>query len=209
MNWSPTLPWQESPRSDLPLPGSSYGNHTARVVDERGGVKFHSVDPFTPADAKFSLERTYDPNMKTMVATVFTTIERIEEPDPSTLVIHTRRPDPLLPARLVFYRGQIVRKKYVVLVSNDTFNPKHLPWLPVIQPYEDYSAEVRRLHAQSEPTVRGPSLQFQVSPHLGIGALPTAQPHRHGLRSRSLPEEGSETDEKAEHRLNHAVAMGW
>jgi hypothetical protein len=33
-------------------------------------VKFHNGDPFTSADAKFSLERTYDPNVKTHGATV-------------------------------------------------------------------------------------------------------------------------------------------
>ena len=39
----------------------------------REGVRYHNGDPFTSADAKFSLERTYDPSVKTMVATVFTT----------------------------------------------------------------------------------------------------------------------------------------
>src|SRR5215475_6294310 len=69
----------------------------------RQGVKFHNGDPFTSADAKFSLERTFDPAAKTMVATVFTTIDRIEAPDPSTLVVHTKKSDPLLPDRLAFY----------------------------------------------------------------------------------------------------------
>src|SRR5262244_3409623 len=90
----------------------------------RQAVKFHNGDPFTSADAKFSLERTYDPSAKTMVATVFTTIERIEAPDPFTLVIHTKKPDPLLPARLAFYGGQIVPKKYLESVGNDAFNAK-------------------------------------------------------------------------------------
>ena len=69
----------------------------------RPGVKFHNGDPFTSADAKWSLERTFDPAAKTMVATVFTTIDRIEAPDAMTLVIHTKKPDPLLPgaARLL------------------------------------------------------------------------------------------------------------
>ena len=69
----------------------------------RQGVKFHNGDPFTSADAKWSIERTYDPAAKTMVATVFTTIDRIEAPDAMTLVIHTKKPDPLLPgaARLL------------------------------------------------------------------------------------------------------------
>src|SRR5262249_35636939 len=78
---------------------------TPWMLKLRQAVKFHNGDPFTSADAKFSLERTYDPNAKTMVATVFTTIERIEAPDPFTLVFHTKKPDPLLPARLAFYGG--------------------------------------------------------------------------------------------------------
>src|SRR5262245_52251501 len=97
----------------------------------RPGVKYHNGDPFTSADAKFSLEPTYDPNAKTMVATVFTTIDRIEAPDPMTLVINTKKPDPLLPARLAFYGGQIVPKKYVETVGNDAFNAKPVGTGPV------------------------------------------------------------------------------
>src|SRR5262245_50410275 len=88
----------------------------------RSGVKWHNGDPFSSADAKFSLERTYDPNLKTLVSTVFGTIDRIEAPDPTTLVIHTKKSDPLLPARLAFYGGQIVPKKYLEQVGGDTFN---------------------------------------------------------------------------------------
>src|SRR5437667_11567575 len=47
----------------------------------RQGVKWHNGDPFTSADAKFSIERTYDPGVKTMVSTALATIERIEAPD--------------------------------------------------------------------------------------------------------------------------------
>ncbi|MBI3455437.1 MAG: hypothetical protein HY002_06585 [Candidatus Rokubacteria bacterium] len=97
----------------------------------RQGVKWHNGDPFTSADPKFSLERTYDPAAKTLVATVFTTIDRIETPDPSTLVIHTKQPDPLLPARLAFYGGQIVPKKYLEQVGPDTFNAKPVGTGPV------------------------------------------------------------------------------
>jgi len=97
----------------------------------RPGVKWHNGDPFTSADAKFSIERTYDPNVKTMVATTLTTIDRIEAPDPNTLVIHTKKPDPLLPGRLAFYGGQIVPKKYVETVGNDAFNAKPVGTGPV------------------------------------------------------------------------------
>src|SRR5262245_47674311 len=97
----------------------------------RPGVKFHNGDPFTSADAKWSLERTYDPNVKTMVATVFTTVDHIEAPDPATLVVSTKKPDPLLPARLAFYGGQIVPRKYVESVGNDAFNAKPVGTGPV------------------------------------------------------------------------------
>src|SRR5712691_10293247 len=97
----------------------------------RQGVRFHNGDPFTSADAKYSIERTYDPAAKTMVATALTTIDRIEALDPTTLVIHTKKPDPLLPARLAFYGGQIVPKKYVEASGNDTFNAKPVGTGPV------------------------------------------------------------------------------
>jgi peptide/nickel transport system substrate-binding protein len=97
----------------------------------RQGVRWHNGDPFTSADAKFSIDRTYDPAAKTSVSTVFTTIERIEAPDPVTLVIHTKKPDPLLAARLAFYGGQIVPKKYLEQVGPDTFNAKPVGTGPV------------------------------------------------------------------------------
>jgi peptide/nickel transport system substrate-binding protein len=97
----------------------------------RPGVKFHNGDPFTSADAKWSLERTFDPATKSMVATVFTTIDRIEAPDAVTLVIHTKKPDPLLPGRLAFYGGQIVPKKYVESAGNDGFNAKPVGTGPI------------------------------------------------------------------------------
>jgi peptide/nickel transport system substrate-binding protein len=97
----------------------------------RQGVKWHNGDPFSSADAKWSLERTYDPAAKVRVNTVFTTIERIEAPDPGTLIIHTKKPDPLLPARLAFYGGQIVPKKYLEAVKADAFSQKPVGTGPV------------------------------------------------------------------------------
>src|SRR5213593_3761707 len=97
----------------------------------RPGVKWHNGDPFTAADASFSLSRTWDPKVGTRVSTVFTTIDRIEAPVPATLVIHTKKPDPLLPARLAFYGGQMVPKKYVESVGNETFNAKPVGTGPV------------------------------------------------------------------------------
>src|SRR4029453_10402254 len=103
----------------------------AWVFKLRQGVKWHNGDPFTSADVKYSLERTYDPAAKTRVSTVLTTIQRIEGPDPTTLIINTKKPDPLLPARLGFYAGQIVPKKYMESVGPEVFNQKPIGTGPV------------------------------------------------------------------------------
>jgi peptide/nickel transport system substrate-binding protein len=104
---------------------------TAWAFKLRQGVKWHNGDPFTSADVKFSLERTLDPAQKTRVNTVFTTVDRVEAPDPFTVVIHTKKPDALLAARLAFYGGQIVPQKYLSTVDNDTFNAKPVGTGPV------------------------------------------------------------------------------
>jgi peptide/nickel transport system substrate-binding protein len=104
---------------------------TTWVFKLRSGVKWHNGDPFSSVDAKASIERTYDPNAKMRVNTVFTTVDRIEAPDPLTLIIHTKKPDPLLPARLGFYGGQIVPKKYLEAVGPDTFSQKPVGTGPV------------------------------------------------------------------------------
>ncbi|MBI2525459.1 MAG: ABC transporter permease subunit [Candidatus Rokubacteria bacterium] len=60
---------------------------TTWVFKIRQGVKWHNGDPFSSADAKWSLQRTLDPKVKARVSTVFTTIDRIETPDAATLVV--------------------------------------------------------------------------------------------------------------------------
>ena len=93
-------------------------NSTQWTFKIRQGVKWHNGDPFTAEDVKFSLERTWDPKVGTRVSTVFTTIDRVEALNPTTVVIHTKKPDPLLAARLAFYGGQIVPKKYLEKVGD-------------------------------------------------------------------------------------------
>jgi peptide/nickel transport system substrate-binding protein len=91
----------------------------------RPGVRFHNGDPLTSADVKFSIDRTYDPNVKvSSVRTSFTTVERVETPDPLTVHIHTKHPDALMPARLAFYGGHILPKKYFEAVGEESFNQK-------------------------------------------------------------------------------------
>jgi len=99
-------------------------NPTTWQFKLRQGLKFHNGDPLTSADVKFSLERTYDPKAKTNVMSVLNTIDRIETPDPLTVNIITKKPDPLLAARTAFYAGQIMPKGYFEKVGADEFNAK-------------------------------------------------------------------------------------
>src|SRR5215475_11699395 len=106
-------------------------NPTTWAFKLRQGVKWHNGDPFSSADVKYSFERTWDPKVNTRVSTVFTTVEKVEAPDANTVVFTTKKPDPLLDARVAFYGGQIVPKKYLEAVGGDTFNAKPIGTGPV------------------------------------------------------------------------------
>jgi peptide/nickel transport system substrate-binding protein len=97
----------------------------------RQGVKFHNGDSFSAEDVKFSIDRTYNPAFKTLVATNFTTVDRIETPDATTVVFHTKQPDPLLASRLSGYGGQIVPKKHLEKVGPEAFNAQPVGTGPV------------------------------------------------------------------------------
>ena len=107
-------------------------NPTTWQFKLRPGVKFHNGDPLTSADVKFSIERTYDPTVKgSIVRTVLTSVDRVETPDDLTVNILTKKPDLLLPARLAFYGGQIMPKKYFQAVGQETFDVKPIGSGPV------------------------------------------------------------------------------
>lgn len=97
----------------------------------RDDVTFHNGDPLTSEDVKFTIERTYDPEAETLVANVFTSIDRIETPDEYTVRFITKEPDPLLDARLAIYGGQIMPKKYFEEVGPDGFNAQPVGTGPV------------------------------------------------------------------------------
>jgi peptide/nickel transport system substrate-binding protein len=91
----------------------------------RPGVKFHNGEPLTAETVRFSLARTIpsgDPAVITR--TTFTTFERIEVADPSTVRIVTKVPDPFVPDRLAMYGGQIIPKQYFEKVGAAEFNAK-------------------------------------------------------------------------------------
>jgi peptide/nickel transport system substrate-binding protein len=104
----------------------------------RPGVTFHNGDRLTASDVRFTLTRAADPSARTAVATVFSTVERVETPDDLTVRFVTREPDPLLPARLSFVGGQIVPERYYTDVGPERFGRepigsgviKFVAWVP-------------------------------------------------------------------------------
>ena len=93
----------------------------------RKGVKFHSGDDFTSEDAKYSLERSLDPkNGFALARSAIATISRVEAPDPLTVRIITKEPDPLLEYRISsnIWGAEILSKRYTSSLSMDDFGFK-------------------------------------------------------------------------------------
>jgi peptide/nickel transport system substrate-binding protein len=175
----------------------------------RQGVKFHSGDAFTSADAKFSIERTYDPAAKTRVATVFTTIDRIEAPDPGTLVVHTKKPDPLLPARLAFYAGQMIPEKYVKSVGADEFNRKPVGTGPVR--FVSWTKD-DRLVLEANPAYWGGRIDVD---RIVFRAVPETAPRIAGLLKGEMdvitqlpPDQGEKVNANASTKVSGALYAG-
>jgi len=175
----------------------------------RQGVKFHNGDAFTSADAKFSIERTYDPAAKTRVATVFTTIDRIEVPDPGTLVIHTKKPDPLLPARLAFYAGQMIPEKYVKSVGADEFNRKPVGTGPVR--FVSWTKD-DRLVLEANPAYWGGRIDVD---RIVFRAVPETAPRIAGLLKGEMdvitqlpPDQGEKVNANASTKVSGALYAG-
>jgi peptide/nickel transport system substrate-binding protein len=90
----------------------------------RPDVRWHDGTPFTAVDAKYSLDRTFDPSVKAArLLPLLQTLDQTETPNPATLVIHTKRPDVLIPARLAVW-GHIVPWAYIDRVGFTGFNQR-------------------------------------------------------------------------------------
>jgi len=58
----------------------------------RSGVKFHNGDPFSSEAVKFSIERILDPKTGSTWKPKLSSIEKVEAPDPGTVIITTNQP---------------------------------------------------------------------------------------------------------------------
>src|SRR5216683_2165936 len=87
----------------------------------RSGVKFHNGEPFDSRSVKFTLERLSTPGDKAgghVMVSSFGGIERVDAVDPLTVTIKTKRPDPVLPARLAqTFGAQMIPAEYTAKVG--------------------------------------------------------------------------------------------
>jgi len=87
----------------------------------RAGVKFHNGEPFDARSVKFTLERLSTPGDKAGGHVMFSSfggIERVDAADPLTVTVRTKRPDPLLPARLAqTFGAQMIPAEYTTKVG--------------------------------------------------------------------------------------------
>lgn len=87
-------------------------------------AKFHDGTPLTSKDVKFTFERIIDPNAKTLILSTFSTIDHVDTPDDYTANFVTKKPDPLMPARLATYGAQVIPAEYFKKVGPDQFKLK-------------------------------------------------------------------------------------
>lgn len=79
----------------------------------RTNVKFHNGDPLTADDVKFSYERILDEKTAAAARSFFTAIDKIDTPDPATVVFTLKAPNAALLAAMTNPNSAIISKKQV------------------------------------------------------------------------------------------------
>jgi len=62
----------------------------------RTGVTFHNGQPLTARDVKYTLDSVRDGTVITAKSGTFRTVDRVDAPDPATVIIHLKQPDAAL-----------------------------------------------------------------------------------------------------------------
>jgi len=85
---------------------------TTYILHLRRNVKFHSGNPFTAEDVKFSIERILDPNTTATRSREFSVVQAVTVMDPYTVQITLKRPDAPFLDLLASGEALIVDKKW-------------------------------------------------------------------------------------------------
>jgi peptide/nickel transport system substrate-binding protein len=163
----------------VPNLATSYKNVSEKLweVKLRPNVKFHNGEPFDANAVKFSFERIYRADFKSPQKGWFSTIDRVEIVDPLTVRLHTKVPDPAMPARMTLMYQ--LAPKYVTQVGDQQANLKPVGTGPFKfvewQKNERIVVEANDAYWNGKPTVR--KATWRPIPELGarIAALQTGQ----------------------------------
>ncbi len=88
-------------------------------------AKFHNGDPVSSADVKFTLERIVNPDTKAVARAFFGDIDRIEAPDPRTVILHLKQPNVALLVYLAHPNSSIVSAKIAQAAGGDLSKKEH------------------------------------------------------------------------------------
>jgi peptide/nickel transport system substrate-binding protein len=87
----------------------------------RDGVLFHDGSKLTAEDVKFTFDRILDPQARSEATGYFAVLDKVTAPDPQTVQMKTKAPDPLLEQRLASYGSWILPKAAVEKMGWDQF----------------------------------------------------------------------------------------
>jgi ABC-type transport system substrate-binding protein len=93
-------------------------NPTTYILHLRQGVKFHSGNPLTAEDVKFSIARIQDPKTAATRTREFSVVQEVAVVDPNTVKITLKNPDALFLELLASGEAVIVDKKWAEAGGN-------------------------------------------------------------------------------------------
>jgi peptide/nickel transport system substrate-binding protein len=88
-------------------------------------AKFHNGEPLTSADVKFTFERILNPNTKAVARAFFADLERVEAPDPRTVVMHLKQPNVALLIYMAHPNASVVSEKVAGAAGDDLSRKEH------------------------------------------------------------------------------------
>jgi peptide/nickel transport system substrate-binding protein len=87
----------------------------------RDGVQFHDGSKLTSEDVKYTFDRILNPDSRSEATGYFAVLDKVEAPDPQTVRMKTKAPDPLLEQRLASYGSWILPKAAVEKMTWEKF----------------------------------------------------------------------------------------
>jgi len=145
----------------------------------RKGVKFHDGSDFTTEDAAYSINRVIDPDYGSQILSDFSTIDRAEVVDDSTIRIITKTPDPVLLKRLT--KLDMVSKAYTEPKTFDELTLLAMGTGPYV--FEKWERGIAITLTANEnywgekPSIKKATFRFIEEPVTRLSALKTGEIH--------------------------------